>query len=49
MLIDKKILGGGIALLVVGFGLTATFTSVSQVGREGKPDDAIAAFLIEEH
>ena len=44
MLIDKKILGGGIALLVVGFALTATFTSVSPVGREGMTDDEIAAF-----
>ena len=48
MLIDKKILGGGIALLVVGFALTATFSSVSPVGREGRTDDEIAAFLIEE-
>ena len=48
MLIDKKILGGGIALLVVGFALTATFSSVSPVGREGMTDDEIAAFLIEE-
>ena len=48
MLIDKKILAGGIALLVVGFALTATFASVSPVGREGMTDDEIAAFLIEE-
>ena len=48
MLIDKKILCGGIALLVVGFALTATFGSMSPVGREGMTDDEIAAFLIEE-
>jgi len=48
LLIDKKILGGGIVLLVVGFVLTATFGSVSPVGREGMTDDEIAAFLIEE-
>ena len=48
MLIDKKILGGGIALLVVGFALTGTFGSMSPVGREGMTDDEIAAFLIEE-
>ena len=48
MLIDKKILGGGISLLVVGFALTATFCSMSPVGREGMTDDEIAAFLIEE-
>ena len=48
MLIDKKILSGGIALLVVGFVLTAIFGNISPVGREGKTDDEIAAFLIEE-
>ena len=34
--------------MVVGFALTATFASVSPVGREGMTDDEIAAFLIEE-
>ena len=48
MLIDKKILSGGIALLVVGFVLTAIFGNISPVGREGMTDDEIAAFLIEE-
>ena len=48
MLIDKKILAGGIALLVVGFTLTAAFTTTSPVGRGGMTDDEIAAFLIEE-
>jgi len=48
MLVDKKILAGGIALLVVGFVLTAAFSNISPVGREGMTDDEIAAFLIEE-
>ena len=48
MLIDKKILAGGIALLVVGFTLTAAFTTTSPVGRGWMTDDEIAAFLIEE-
>ena len=48
MLVDKKILTGGLVLLVVGFALTATFNSVIPVGREGMTDDEIAAFLIEE-
>ena len=48
MLIDKKILAGGIALLVVGFTLTAAFTTTSPVGRGGMTDDEIAAFLMEE-
>ena len=48
MLIDKNILAGGIALLGVGFTLTAAFTTTSPVGRGGMTDDEIAAFLIEE-
>ena len=48
MLVDKKILGGGIALLIIGFSLTAAFTSTSPIGRGGMTDDEIAAFLIEE-
>ena len=48
MLVDKKILTGGLVLLVVGFALTAIFNSVIPVGREGMTDDQIAAFLIEE-
>ena len=48
MLIDKKILAGGIALLIIGFSLTAAFTSSSPIGRGGMTDDEIAAFLIEE-
>ena len=48
MLIDKKILAGGIILLVVGFSLTAAFSSTSPVGRGGMTDDEIATFLIEE-
>ncbi len=48
MLVDKKILGGGIALLIVGFSLTAAFTSTSPIGHGGMTDDEIAVFLIEE-
>jgi|TARA_B100001750_G_scaffold248562_1_gene281189 hypothetical protein len=48
LLIDKKILAGGIALLIIGFSLTAAFTSTSPIGRGGMTDDEIAAFLIEE-
>ena len=45
---DKKILGVGIALLIVGFSLTAVFTSTSPIGRGEMTDNEIAAFLIEE-
>ena len=48
MLVDKKIIGGGIALLIIGFSLTAAFTSTSPIGRGGMTDDEIASFLIEE-
>ena len=48
MLVDKKILAGGLVLLVVGFALTATFNSMTPIGREGMTDDEIAAFLIED-
>ena len=48
MLVDKKILVGGLVLLVVGFALTAAFNSMTPIGREGMTDDEIAAFLIEE-
>jgi len=46
--VDKKILGVGIALLIVGFSLTAVFTSTSPIGRGEMTDNEIAAFLIEE-
>ena len=48
MLVDKKILAGGLVLLVIGFALTATFNNMTPVGREGMTDDEITAFLIEE-
>ena len=48
MLVDKKILAGGIALLAVGFTLTALFSSTTPIGQAGMTDDEIAAFLIEE-
>ena len=48
MLIDKKILSGGIVLLIVGFTLTSVFNETTPIGRGGMTDDEIAAFLIEE-
>ena len=48
MLIDKKILAGGIALLVVGFTLTAAFNEMTPVGKGGMTDEEIAEFLLEE-
>ena len=48
VLVDKKILTGGIALLAVGFALTALFSSTTPIGQAGMTDDEIAAFLIEE-
>jgi len=48
MLVDKKILAGGVAMIVVGIALSALLTDMTPVGREGMTDEEIAEFLIEE-
>ena len=48
MLIDKKILSGGIVLLIVGFTLTSVFNETTPIGRGGMTDDEIAKFLLDE-
>ena len=48
MLIDKKILVGGIIFLVVGFTLTSVFSEMTPIGRAGMTDDEIAEFLLDE-
>jgi hypothetical protein len=48
MLIDKKILAGGIILLAVGFTLTAIFSEMTPIGQAGMTDDEIAEFLVNE-
>ena len=48
MLIDKKILVGGIIFLVVGFALTSVFSEMTPIGRAGMTDDEIAEFLLDE-
>ena len=48
MLIDKKILAGGIILLAVGFTLTAIFSEMTPIGQAGMTDDEIAEFLLNE-
>ena len=48
MLVDKKILAGGIILLLIGFTLTAVFNETTPIGRGGMTDDEIAEFLVEE-
>ena len=48
MLIDKKILAGGIIFLVVGFTLTSVFSEMTPIGRAGMTDDEIAEFLLDE-
>tara|TARA_B100000686_G_scaffold3206_1_gene3429 strand:- start:4547 stop:4828 length:282 start_codon:yes stop_codon:yes gene_type:complete len=48
MLVDKKILGGGIAMIVVGMAISAMLTDMTPVGREGMTDEQIAEFLLEE-
>ena len=48
MLVDKKILAGGAAMIIVGIILSALLTDMTPVGREGMTDEEIAEFLIEE-
>ena len=48
MLVDKKILAGGAAMIIVGIALSAILTDMTPVGREGMTDEEIAEFLIQE-
>ena len=48
MLVDKKILAGGVAMIVVGIALSAMLTDMTPIGREGMTDDEITEFLIQE-
>ena len=48
MLVDKKILAGGIAMIIVGISLSAMLTDMTPIGREGMTDDEIVEFLTQE-
>ena len=48
MLVDKKILAGGISMIVVGMILSGVLTDMTPIGREGMTDDEIAEFLLQE-
>jgi hypothetical protein len=48
MLVDKKILAGGLAMIAVGIGFSALLTDMTPIGREGMTDEEIAEFLIQE-
>ena len=48
MLVDKKILAGGIAMIAVGIALSAMLTDMTPIGREGMTDEQLAEFLLEE-
>ena len=48
MLVDKKILAGGVAMIAVGIAFSAMLTDMTPIGREGMSDEEIAEFLIEE-
>lgn len=48
MLVDKKILAGGIAMIAVGIGFSVMLTDMTPIGREGMTDEEIAEFLLEE-
>ena len=48
MLVDKKILAGGIAMVIVGISLSAMLTDMTPIGREGMTDEEIVEFLTQE-
>jgi len=48
MLVDKKILAGGISMIVVGMILSGVLTDMTPIGREGMTDDEIVEFLTQE-
>jgi hypothetical protein len=48
MLVDKKILAGGVAMIIVGIALSGILTDRTPIGREGMTDDEIAEFLTQE-
>jgi hypothetical protein len=48
MLVDKKILAGGIAMIIVGIALSTMLTDMTPIGREGMTDDEIVEFLTQE-
>ena len=47
-LIDKKILAGGIAMLIVGGGILLYLNSVVPAGQAGMTDEEILELMIEE-
>ena len=48
VLLDKKILLGGIAILVVGMIITTSLNSMIPVGKAGMSDDEIVELLIKQ-
>ena len=48
MLVDKKILAVGVAMIIVGMALSAMLTDMTPIGREGMTDEEIAEFLTQE-
>ena len=48
VLVNKKILAGGMAMIIVGIALSGILTDMTPVGREGMTDDEIVEFLTQE-
>ncbi len=48
MLVDKKILAGGISMIVVGMILSGVLTDMTPVGREGMTEEEKYEFLVSE-
>tara|TARA_Y100000590_G_scaffold381285_1_gene450345 strand:+ start:1409 stop:1690 length:282 start_codon:yes stop_codon:yes gene_type:complete len=48
MIVDKKILAGGISMIVVGIALSAVLTDMTPIGREGMTDEEKFEFMVNE-
>jgi hypothetical protein len=48
MLVDKKILAGGIVMIAVGIGLSTMLTDMTPIGREGMTEEEKYEFMVNE-
>ena len=48
MLVDKKILAGGMAMIIVGIALSGILTDMTPIGREGMTEEEKYEFMVNE-
>tara|TARA_B110000014_G_scaffold131923_1_gene91062 strand:- start:290 stop:571 length:282 start_codon:yes stop_codon:yes gene_type:complete len=48
MLVDKKILAGGISMIIVGMILSGVLTDMTPIGREGMTEEEKYEFMVNE-